>query len=115
VGEGGEGDPDDDHRATPPLERSVSPTPDWHEAIDATLGPSAWFDEHGTSESPRQSIGRWRRDLGDDELSVVEEICAVPMKRFGYPLIGSSGQQGRRGPRRLEDDPSEGGEASDEA
>jgi hypothetical protein len=89
---------------------------DWHEAIDATLGPSAWFDEHGTSESPRQSIGRWRRDLGDDELSVVEEICAVPMGRFGYPLIGSQGKKDRPGPRRLDEEgpgPEGGSDAED--
>jgi hypothetical protein len=76
----------------------------WHTAIDDTLGPSAWFDEHGTSESPRDSIGRWRRDLGEDELALVEEICAGPMGQFGYPLVGSGGHHGRRGPRRLEDD-----------
>ncbi|MDA0373909.1 MAG: sulfotransferase [Planctomycetota bacterium] len=83
---------------------------EWHEGIDATLGPSAWFAEHGTSDTPHESIGRWRRDLGDDELAIVEEVCGAPMERFGYPRIGSSGPEGGRGPGRSRRPRSDGDE-----
>ena len=42
------------------------------------------FASHGTSRSPKASIGRWRDELSAEEAGIVEARCGELMGRFGY-------------------------------
>lgn len=65
----------------------VDSTPD---TVDAVLRDAA--DErgvqgqegHGTSPSPQQSVGRWRRDLAPSLRQACAEAFAEPLAAFGY-------------------------------
>lgn len=43
------------------------------------------FAQHGTSPSPKDSVGRWRRALSDTDVSTILSICGQTMYRFDYP------------------------------
>ena len=43
------------------------------------------FSVHGTAASPRESVGRWRNELSDEERSMVERSCGPFLQQFGYP------------------------------
>jgi phenylalanyl-tRNA synthetase beta subunit len=44
------------------------------------------FGAHGTSRNREASIGRWRRDLTNSDVEVIESICGQEMLRHSYPL-----------------------------
>jgi Sulfotransferase family len=57
--------------------------------IDVTLRPSelpAGRSDHVTSESPAASVGRWRADLTDGEVGVIERKLGRHMVALGYEL-----------------------------
>ena len=42
------------------------------------------FPRHGTSPTPSTSVGRWRRDLGPEEVSPCAKRYGSFMEQFGY-------------------------------
>lgn len=44
------------------------------------------FAVHGTASSVQDSIGRWRRDLSDEEKDHANRELATLIERFGYPV-----------------------------
>jgi hypothetical protein len=42
------------------------------------------FSVHGTAASPRESVGRWRNDLNNEERAMVERACGPFLQQFGY-------------------------------
>jgi len=42
------------------------------------------FKEHGTSASPQASIGRWRLELGTEQINRLERDCAEFLHSFSY-------------------------------
>ena len=44
------------------------------------------FQTHGTSSTATSSIGRWREDLSEADLGVIESVCGELMQRLGYEL-----------------------------
>jgi len=56
----------------------------WVPELDRALAANESFENHGTSSDLAASNGRWRRDLGDDDLRQLLEVCAGTMRRFGY-------------------------------
>lgn len=61
-----------------------------HLDLEVHAGQRAVFEEvdarrrHATTADVADSVGRWRRELRDDEVAVVERICAPVMAAFGY-------------------------------
>jgi hypothetical protein len=57
--------------------------------LGADLGPVAgveMFRQHGTSETPQASIGRWRHDLPVDLRARAKTEWRAFLERFGYDL-----------------------------
>lgn len=54
-------------------------------ACDAVLQEDL-FSGHGTSASPKRSVGRFREDLSAEELAVVRRELADPKARWAYDL-----------------------------
>jgi hypothetical protein len=52
--------------------------PDRHDA------EAAVFQTHGTSVSPRESIGRWQKELTNDEKTLCEQCFSAFLPNFGY-------------------------------
>jgi hypothetical protein len=46
--------------------------------------PVVAMDRHRTTPDPAASIGRWRRDLGDDLKDVCEQTMFEELRLFGY-------------------------------
>ncbi len=45
---------------------------------------AAIFSSHGTSVSPRESIGRWQKELTNDEKTLCEQCFSAFLPNFGY-------------------------------
>jgi hypothetical protein len=56
--------------------------------LDATLlaasQPDEAADAHRTADSPEASIGRWKRDLNDDQKGACEAALGPALETFGY-------------------------------
>jgi len=50
----------------------------------ALVADKAVLDQHMTSATVRQSIGRWRDDLSPEEVSFIETRLGANMREFGY-------------------------------
>jgi len=57
---------------------------EWDPACERALENSTAFASVATSASPEASVGRWRRELNAEELSIVQETCSDRMTEFGY-------------------------------
>ena len=42
------------------------------------------FSVHGTAASPRESVGRWRNELNNEERTMIERSCGPFLQQFGY-------------------------------
>jgi hypothetical protein len=42
------------------------------------------LQEHATSNGPRESVGRWRRDLAPDLVDECERSLSAALDAFGY-------------------------------
>jgi hypothetical protein len=42
------------------------------------------FERHGTTASPEETIGRWRRELSDEEAAIANREFAPFLDQFGY-------------------------------
>jgi hypothetical protein len=49
------------------------------------LEDTTLFSRHGTSRTPAESIGRWKRELSLQEISICNDAFAGFLARFGYP------------------------------
>ena len=47
-------------------------------------GEGRVFQAHGTSVSPEQSIGRWRRELSAENIAIANRAFAPFLRRYGY-------------------------------
>ncbi|MEZ5967011.1 MAG: sulfotransferase [Planctomycetota bacterium] len=63
----------------------------WAPELDRALDANESFANHGTSNDLAATNGRWRRDLGDSDLSELLAVCADTMRRFGYDPAESRG------------------------
>jgi hypothetical protein len=52
--------------------------------VDALASGLAELAEHRTAADPRDSIGRWQRDLGDELLGACDEAFGPALEAFGY-------------------------------
>jgi hypothetical protein len=57
---------------------------EWEPELDSVLGARDLFESHGTSRDLASTIGRWRRDLCDDDIREVVSHCADAMRGLGY-------------------------------
>lgn len=57
-----------------------------HPAVEAWLDGEAkqLFQAHGTSATPRESIGRWRRDLTTEQQELAAQVLGDALARRGY-------------------------------
>ncbi len=58
----------------------------WVNGLDAELDAGQVFASHGTAATPAATIGRWQRELSQEDIRTVERVCGPLMQRFGYVL-----------------------------
>ena len=57
---------------------------DWRPEVEKAFEENDTFRGHGTASSLEESMGRWRRELGPEDLEIVEGQCGELMAKFGY-------------------------------